>query len=163
MMRKCRWGEEIEEEAGKQLTSFSSSLISHKSTQWQTTLVSNRELSVIDHFASIYLFPMPISAHPSLLSVLPTYHSISFQRIWQVKAKAAVFYILFLLFKVHGPAKWIISEPETPAGVPCYKCAAFSILSTWRTKDLKALEQPSSTIVQLFTELYMRCFSVLCG
>ena len=113
MMRKCHWGEEIEEKAGKQFVSFSSGLVSHKSTQWQTTLVSNRELSVIDHFASIYLFPVPISAHPSLLSVLPAYHSISFQHIWQVKAKAAVFYILFLLFKVHDPAKWIISDPET--------------------------------------------------
>lgn len=123
----------------KQFMSISSSLISHKSIQWQTSLVSNKELSVIYHFASIYLFPMPISTHMSLLSVLPGYCSISLQHIWQVKAKAAVFYILFLLFKVCIPAKWILSQPKTPAGVPCYKSVSFSISSTWRTKDLQAL------------------------
>lgn len=59
MMRRCHWGEEIEEEGGKQFMLISASLISHKSIQWQTTLVLNRELSVVHHFASIYLFSMP--------------------------------------------------------------------------------------------------------
>lgn len=115
------------------------SLISHKSIQWQMTLVSKKESSAMHLFASVYLSPMLTSTHMSLLSVLPAYCSGIVQHIWQAKGKAAVHCILFLLFKVYIPAKWILSEPKTLAVIPCYKSAVLSILATWRTKNLKAL------------------------
>lgn len=103
--------------------SLSVSLISHKSIQWQMTLVSNKESSTMQLSASVYLFPVLTSTHMSLLSVLPAYCSGIAQHIWQAKGKAAVHCLLFLLFKVHIPAKWILSEPKTLAVIPCYKCS----------------------------------------
>lgn len=48
---------------------------------------------------------------PGVFFLCPDYSSRTLQHIWQ--GKTAVPCILFLLFKVYIPAKWIISEPKT--------------------------------------------------